>query len=184
MKGRVEFYFDIETLGIDPSLKKIITIQWCPLEPKTGKPRGELSILQEWESSEANILRRCLDKLKPDSAYPDFAFVPVGDNLRFDFWFLRERWNRVLGVDIPYERLFYNKPHVCTKSILIISNEGLFKGHGLSDRLGLERENVKVPDWYARGEYDQIIDYVRREAETFFRHYEMLKREIPQIPLS
>ncbi|GAI48393.1 unnamed protein product, partial [marine sediment metagenome] len=33
---------------------------------------------------------------------------------------------------------------------------------------------VKVPEWYANGNYNAIEDYIRREAEDFIQFYQIL----------
>ena len=52
------YYFDIETTGLDPKKDKIITIQYQELDRFTGKAIGKLVILKEWESSEREILQK------------------------------------------------------------------------------------------------------------------------------
>ena len=46
----VEYYFDMETTGVDFDKDEIITIQWQELDI-TGKPIGKLNILKSWDSS-------------------------------------------------------------------------------------------------------------------------------------
>ena len=38
----VNFYFDIETTGLNPKKDKILTIQYQELDRNTGEPKGEL----------------------------------------------------------------------------------------------------------------------------------------------
>ena len=56
------FYFDIETTGLNPRQDKILTIQFQELDRNTGEPKGELIIFKEWESSEKNIIAKFLSK--------------------------------------------------------------------------------------------------------------------------
>ena len=51
-----EYYFDMETTGLNFNTDKIITIQWQELDGMTGEPVAELNILKSWESSEKEIL--------------------------------------------------------------------------------------------------------------------------------
>ena len=53
----VNYYFDIETTGINPQEHQIITIQYQELNWE-GKPKKDLIILKEWESSEEDIVTK------------------------------------------------------------------------------------------------------------------------------
>ena len=52
------YYFDIETTGLDPEKCKIITIQFQELDSFSGEAKGELIILKVRESSEREILEK------------------------------------------------------------------------------------------------------------------------------
>jgi len=70
----IEYYFDIETTGVDFEKDEIITIQWQELDGFTGRPKSELNILKSWESSEREILKSFL----PNLMRHPFDFIMVG----------------------------------------------------------------------------------------------------------
>ena len=55
----MEYFFDIESIGLNSEENKIITLQYQQLD-KTGNPLGDLIILKEWESSEEEIIKHFL----------------------------------------------------------------------------------------------------------------------------
>jgi len=170
-----EYYLDIETnaKGAKPDLQndEILTIQFQRLRTKTGEKEGDLTILKSWESSEKEILQKFYNTFAP---YTPFSFIPIGENLSFDFLMLHNRWKRV-GIEVPLETLI-DHPYIDIKPILVILNEGSFKGASLKKFLGKEG-GAKVPEWYAKGDYGAIEDYIRCEAEDFIQFYQQLKKE-------
>ncbi len=158
-----EYYFDIETLGIDPQQDKIITIQYQMLQD--GEPVGDLVILKEWESSEGEIVKEILDK---ELLHPGWDFVPIGNRLKFDTIFIIEKaqeyglldWK--IG-DIKY--YFFKKPKVDIASTLIMMNDLKFAGSGV-DNFTKKGKGEIVPVLYAKREYDEIIDYIHTERDA------------------
>ena len=173
-----EYYLDFETEGLDPSRHKIITIQYQELDMRTGSPKGSLTILREWESSEAEIVSRFLEVLNPTN---DFDFIPVGFNLRFELFFLRERVARVLNQRLDDRWVFYGLPRIDIKSTLVMINGGRLKGTTLDWFVRKEAPNWKIPDLYHAGEFDAIERYFRDEAEKFVHAYRFLKQELPPL---
>jgi len=172
-----EYYLDIETnaRGEKPDINdEILTIQFQRLGTKTGEEEGDLTILKSWESSEKEILKEFYFIFSPDNP---FKFVPIGENLSFDFFALHHRWQSI-GINVPLKTLIYDHPCIDIKSILVIFNEGSFKGASLKAIFG-KTGGVKVPEWYANGNYNAIEDYIRREAEDFIQFYQKLKKELP-----
>ncbi len=172
-----EYYLDIETnaKGAKPDLEndEILTIQFQRLGTKTGETEGDLTILKSWESSEKEILGKFYSIFSPDDP---FKFIPIGENLSFDFLMLHNRWKRI-GIEVPLKTLI-DHPYIDIKPILVILNEGSFKGASLKKFLRKE-DGAKVPEWYAQEDYGVIEDYIRREAEDFIQFYQQLKKEIP-----
>jgi len=173
----VEYYFDTETTGINPLSDKIITIQWQQLDRFTGKPVSDLQILKEWESSEKEILEKFFLIFKCE--YP-FDFIPIGKNLGFDFKFLSYRAKKygLKGLDIEY---FYGRPHLDLKHVLVIINQGQFRGYDrVIDKEGSLIE-VDVPKLYKEHKYSEIIKYIEKEAKMFNEAYQVLKKQMPSL---
>jgi len=155
------YYFDIETTGLDPEVDQILTIQYQKISVFTGKPVGPLTILTSWDYSEEDIVKEIatfmLDK------YP-WNFVPVGNNLTFEFKFLSNKFRKYLGKEIDVE-YFVTRPHIDLKAVMILANSGKFKGCHLV--LGKQGNGADVPIWYQNGEYQKIIEYIEDEANCF-----------------
>ena len=173
----VEYYFDIETTGLDPKSNKIITIQIQKLVGRTGEPIDELRILKEWESSEKEIIKKIIPLLTCENP---FDFIVVGKNLLFDFMFLNQRAEKhgLKGLDM---RCFYNRASVDLKPVLVMINEGNFRGYDrVLDKKG-KLANVKVPQLYKEKKYQEIIKYIKEEAKTFLDAYQKLRKKMPSL---
>lgn len=170
-----QYYFDIETTGLDPEKDKIISIQIQELDRNTGEKIGDLIILKEWESSEREILE---DFIVGSGIlnYP-FNFIPVGYNLGFEHNFLvaRTRLHKLPEIDI------LNNPFVDLRSIGVLMNKGEFKGSGLDKITGKKSDGSVLPDWYKNKEYDKILDYVKLEADEFIKLNVWLYKKMPEI---
>lgn len=173
----VEFYFDIETTGKDPAKDRIITIQWQKLDRSTWAPVGDLKILKEWGNSEKGILEEFLPLAHCD--YP-WDFVFVGMNLMFDFHFLNERAKvyGLRGLDLSY---CYDHPFLDLKHVLVFINNGRFTGYSqvLKGRKCLDR--IDVPKLYRERRFQEILDYIKNEAELFGKALVILRREMPSL---
>ena len=169
------YYFDIETTGLDPKKDKIITIQYQELDRATGKPIGPLVILKEWESSEREILEKFIKGTKIDSTYP-FDFVPTGYNLGFEHNFLRERTAKhsLNPLDV------LSKPFIDLRAFGILMNKGEFKGSGLDKITGKETDGKLIPTWYLNKEYSRIVRYIENETQSFLQFNEWLYKEMPK----
>jgi len=155
------YYFDIETTGLDPIQDKIITIQYQKINVNTGNSIGPLTILPEWEYSEEDIVKEIATLILDEY---EWNFVPVGNNLTFEFKFLTNKFNKYLKIDIDLE-YFVTRPHIDIKSVMILANGGRFKGcHYV---LGKKENGSLIPSWYDDGEYDKIINYIQNEAACF-----------------
>lgn len=160
-------YFDIETTGLDPKKDEIITIQFQKIAIEDGKPEEPLTILKNWEkdSSERVIVSQIAPLLM--STNP-FNFVPVGNNLDFEFRFLATKIKNYFGINLGSE-YFHSRPYIDLKPLMILLNGGRFKGYHLI--LNKSHEGYNVPIWYQSKEYDKIIEYVKNEALAFTSFY-------------
>lgn len=168
------YYFDIETTGLDAKKNKIITIQYQELDRATGNAVGKLVILKEWESSEREILEKFIRETKIAGNY-DFDFIPTGYNLGFEHNFLKER-TAVHSLN-PLDIL--SKPFLDLRAFGIIMNKGEFKGSGLDRITGKKTDGSQIPKWYENKEYAKIVDYIENEAKSFIELNTWLYKEMP-----
>jgi len=165
-----EYYLDIEVYSPkrrpDPKRDKVITIQYQKIDMRTGKPRGDLKIMKEWESSEEEIVKKFHDRFfKKQKTVWDF--IPVGNNLNFEFEFMQEKFNKFCHTDYTSFNFHYNMPHFDIHPLLLILNNGEFKGSGLHNFTGKKTSGVVIKDYYEDQDYDKIIQYIEEETEAF-----------------
>ena len=170
------FYFDIETTGLDAKKSKVITIQYQELDRHTGGAIGELIILKEWESSEREIIEKFIKDSKIDSDYA-FDFIPTGYNLGFEHNFLRERTAKhsINPLDI------LSKPFIDLRAFGILMNKGEFKGSGLDKITNKESDGSKIPLWYENKEYTRILQYIENETKSFIEFNKWLYTQMPDL---
>ena len=170
----LEYYFDTETTGINPNDCKIITIQYQPLDRYSWEPTGELQILKEWESSEKAIIEQIYPLTHSANL---FAFIPIGNNLMFDFHFLETRSKKygLNGYDLYYCR---ERPFLDLKNNLVVINDGTFRGYSrILDNGSLD--DVDVPELYKEEKYQEILDYIKTERDFFLAALCVLKGRCP-----
>jgi len=170
------FYFDIETTGLNPDVDKILTIQYQELDRSSGEAIGPLKILREWDLGEKGIIERFLRDTDFLDSYA-FSFVPVGYNLNFEHNFLKRR-SEIYGLT---EIDILNKPFIDLRVIGILMKKGEFKGSGLNKITGKDRDGMMVPIWYKVGDYDKIVDYIRMETREFVKFNAWLYKRMPEI---
>jgi hypothetical protein len=173
-----EFYLDFETLGFNPDQDKIITIQYQNLDTKSGMAKGPLKILKEWELSEKEILREFLEILNPSNPWD---FVPVGNNLRFELFFLQKRLREVLKIKLSDEWILYELPRIDIKSLIVMMNQGQFKGSSLDWLVKKEMDDGQIPKWYRQKDYSSIELFIAEETERFLHVYQYLKQKLPSL---
>jgi hypothetical protein len=175
-----EYYFDIETkaTGEKPDYvnDEIISICYQPLDNHTGRPKGPLTILKGWETSEEDMLARFLPLFNPDHPW---QFVPIGNNLSFDYTCLLYRY-RHYGTDIKAWKLFTERPSVDIKALLVLFNGGSFKGSGLDNFTRKATSGAQVIEWVNAGDYAAVEEYIRNEAAAFIELYQYLLRTMPE----
>ncbi len=174
-----EYYFDIETTGLDPHQDEIITIQFQQLDTKTGEPIGDLKILKSWElGGEKKLLEKFMPIFK---GFSPFGFVPIGMNLAFDFRFLLQKSLDHTNENMKHDDFFYDKPYVDLKSLFVILNDGRFSGCKLSNFSGKKDEGHLVPEWFKNKEYGKIEKYIEQETKSFLKTYREMKKHMPTL---
>jgi DNA polymerase III alpha subunit (gram-positive type) len=168
------YYFDIETTGLDPKKNKIITIQYQELDRNSGEAVGDLVILKEWELTERVMLEKFIADSKIASSYA-FDFIPTGYNLVFEHNFLKERtaFHNLNQLDI------LSKPFIDLWGVGILMNKGQFKGSGLDKITGKETSGRNIPIWYQNKDFDKIIKYIQNETKSFIEFNAWLYKELP-----
>jgi hypothetical protein len=176
-----DYYLDIETnpTGEKVDLKndQFLTIQYQPIDCRTGEPKGDLVILKAWESSEKDILQRFYRVFQPDNPW---SFVPVGFNLVFDYFSLIYRW-RTIDIRVDAKAVFSDRPNIDLKSVIVLCNCGKFTGSKLGNFVGKKGSGAMVADWYKAGDYAAIEDYIQDETGKFLQYYRHLVANMPQF---
>ncbi|MFY3742155.1 MAG: hypothetical protein HMLIMOIP_002619 [Candidatus Nitrosomirales archaeon] len=184
-----EYYFDIETAPLeqyraeigasfDPCKSKIISIQYQELDNRTGHPTQELQILKEWlpESSEKAIVEQ-FKKMFIDRGI--WQFIPVGNNLAFECRFMKYKLKQYCNLE---GLKLGQRPMIDLKHVLVIANNGSFKGYArLLRKSGLA---LNITSWYYDKNWTMIEQYITKEASDFVKAYSVLKKEIPNIVLT
>jgi hypothetical protein len=133
-------------------------------------------ILKRWDSSELDILKR----FYPNLTCKPFDFIFVGKNLFFDFCMLNERLkHHGLGeIDL---RCLNQRVSIDIKPLLVIMNDGNFKGYDKVIPKTNPTTNEMIPKLYKEGEYSEIIQYIRDETKDFVQAYQVFKKEMPKL---
>lgn len=158
------YYFDIETTGLDENIDEIITIQYQKISVISGQPSGPLVILKAWEYSEEVIVKEIATIILGEQ----WDFIPIGNNLTFEFKFLSSKIKKYLNKEINVE-YFVSRPHVDIKSVMILANGGKFKGcHTV---LGKSMSGANIPTWYKEKQFDFIENYIKEEVACFLQFF-------------
>jgi len=171
-----EYYFDIETTGIDFDSDEVITIQWQRLNGFTGDPIGDLNILKRWDSSEKEIIK----SFTPNLRCKPFDFIFVGKNLLFDFCLLNERMKKH-GLGEFDIRCLHERCSLDLKHVLVLINKGNFKGYEKILPKTNPLTNDQIPRFFREGKFPEIEQYIKDETEDFIRAYQIFKRELPTL---
>lgn len=176
-----EYYFDTETTGFDFDKDEIITIQWQRVSGFTGEPIDELNILKRWEyEDKKKAEKEMIEAFIPNLKCRRWDFVFAGKNLTFDFCLLDRRM-RQYGLGEFDLQCLYDRAILDIKPILVMMNNGNFIGYDKVIPKTNPLENKDIPELYRQKKYDQIIQYIKDEAEDFVKAYQILKREMPKL---
>ena len=174
-----EYYFDIETyshgLKPNPVDDKIITIQFQNIDLRSGKPKGDLIILKEWESSEADIIKEFHNRFFLNKSNI-FSFVPVGFNLNFEWEVLIQKFEKYLKLKLTSKDLHYTIPHVDLKPIVVILNNGNFVGAKLNNFTKKSSSGEIIKSLYESKNFYEIEKYIREENDAFLEFLQKIIR--------
>jgi len=179
-----EYYFDIETYSPQdkPNMEtdKIITIQFQRIDLRTGKPREDLVILKEWESSENQIVTKFFNRFFADGLNI-WDFVPIGYNLNFEWEFLISKFEKYLGKKLASKDLHYKRPHLDLKPIVVLLNDGNFVGAKLNNFTDKAQDGKVIKNYYEDKQYDKIEEYIKNETESFLKFLQKIKSNIHKL---
>ncbi len=181
------YYLDIETdtegrNGVDPLKDKVITIQYRPYYDDSGRPKGPLTILKSWESSEKDILKKFLEITGWDQEPRRmWDFIPSGANLEYDLIVIKNRCKELLGIKIPYRFLFRDLPKIELKTILVIANRGNFKGSSFDKFSNKKTDGLSASYYIKNKDWSNLLKYITQEADAFFEIYQKLSKGIPEL---
>ena len=161
----------METTGVNFDKDEIITIQCQEIDGYTGKSVGKLNILKRWDSSEEDILK----KFYPNLTCRPFDFIFVGKNLFFDFCMLNERLKH-FGIGELDLRCLNQRVSLDIKPILVIMNDGNFRGYDKVLPKTNPTTNDLIPKLYSEKKYPEIIKYIEDETKDFIKSYQFSKR--------
>lgn len=162
----MEFYFDIETEGLNPYKDKVITVQYQGYQ--NGVPCQRLQILKEWDEGERDILFETYHLLFPDNP---FEFIPIGINIdRFEFPFL---YIRMLEHKLTTRTIwdFRQIPRIDLFPVMVLLNGGKFKGCTQRLKNPSFITNDDIPTLYHEKKYKMIESYVQKESKAFSEFY-------------
>lgn len=179
-----EYYFDIETYSPqdrpNPETDKIITIQFQRIDLKTGKPRENLVILKEWESSEKQIVTEFFNRFFAEGLNI-WNFVPVGYNLNFEWEFLISKFEKHLGKKLASKDLHYRIPHLDLKPIVVLLNDGNFVGAKLDNFTDKTHDGKAIKNYYGNKQYGEIEKYIKNETESFLKFLQKINSNIRKL---
>ncbi|MBS3080071.1 hypothetical protein J4221_01245 [Candidatus Pacearchaeota archaeon] len=178
------YYWDIETYSPgekpNPETDKIISIQFQRIDLRTGKPFGELIILKEWESSEKQIVTEFFDRFLADGSNI-WDFVPIGIQLNFEWEFIISKSNKYLDKKLVSRDLHYSRPYIDIKSILVLLNNGNFKGASLSNFTDKSQDGKVIKNYYEKRQFDKIENYIINETNAFFVFLQKINKNIGKL---
>jgi hypothetical protein len=105
-------------------------------------------------------------------------FIPVGNNLNFEFRFMKCKLEQYYDCRVALEFL-EDKIKIDLKDFLVILNGCTFSNY--SELIGKSHEAKGMTQWYALKDYDRIEGYIRKEAVDFVKFYSNVIAEIPKL---
>src|SRR3989338_675408 len=95
-------------------------------------------------------------------------FVPIGIQLNFEWEFIISKSNKYLDKKLVSRDLHYSRPYIDIKSILVLLNNGNFKGASLSNFTDKSQDWKVIKNYYEKRQFDKIENYIINETNAFF----------------
>jgi hypothetical protein len=134
--------------------------------------------LKEWEcgSNERIIIQWFYKKYVENKS--KWYFIPVGNNLEFEFRMLNFKLCQYFGNKAGLD-FTENKPKLDVKDALIMMNGCRFKDY--SSIIGKSHKAKEIALWYANKDYEEIEKYIIEEAENFVSAYSIMLSEFDKV---
>jgi len=87
----------------------------------------------------------------------------------------------LLDIEIPLQLIMHEIPKLDLKSILVIANKGNFKGSSLDNFSKKSGSGQQTRLYIKNKEWDNLLNYIKQEAEAFLDVYKILVKNIPTI---
>ena len=159
----------------DPADDTLITIQYQKIDLATGEPLEKLTILKEWESSEKSIVTTFYNQFfNPEVRVTHF--MPVGINLDYAYEMIIAKCKKYHLPPMSSHQLYYERPRLDLRSILVLLNDGRFAGARLDTFSSKKSDAGRINTWYEKKEFKPIEHTLRNEAETFLKLYQYLSK--------
>lgn len=174
----ITFGPDIETTGKNPFEHKLITIQL--------RRKGETHVWKEWESNERSTILAFLEFYRgiPRSVKKGGDTFVAFNALHFDIPFIivRAQKTGVTAREFWSEEWIYNnlvRWPVILDLYQLLGDKlmGYAKWRGCLVGTFAEYTNKQMPEFYARGEYQKIIQYVEDEMVSLEKTYSKVLQE-------
>lgn len=169
-------YCDLETTSLNPESDKIISFQSQELPKSHYADPGPIKISTIWDCNMSE--KALLAYIIPLFLGSPWKFIPVGNNLIFDFKFLAAKIRKYFGHDVSLD-YFMLRPHLDLKTIMILMNDGKFSKY--SQIIQKRSNGGIIPELYRNEQYDELINYVKDEADAFVKFYIKLQEVLPAI---
>jgi hypothetical protein len=159
----------------DPAVDTVITIQYQKIDLTSGEPLEKLTILKEWESSEKSIVTTFYNQFfRPEVRVTHF--MPVGMNLDYAYEMIVAKCKKYNLPPITSHQLYYERPRLDLRSVLVLLNDGRFAGARLDTFSSKKSDAGRINTWYEKKEFKPIEHTLRDEAETFLKLFQYLSK--------
>jgi hypothetical protein len=159
----------------DPSVDKLITIQYQKIDLTSGEPLEKLTILKEWESSEQSIVTILYNQFfRP--GIPVTHFIPVGMNLDYAYEMIIAKCKKYHLPAITSHQLYYQRPRFDLGPVIVLLNDGRFAGASLDSFSSKKSDAGRINKWYNNKDFKKIERTLQDDAETFLKLLQYLSK--------